>query len=93
MWFSGRALWEARRIGYSTSALGRQQAANVLPNRLTDLNLTDMETCYKAFRPEVLQAIPLEETHFRFEPGITAKVAKRKLRIYEAGNQLCQANL
>jgi glycosyltransferase involved in cell wall biosynthesis len=54
-------------------------------NCLTDLNLTDMETCYKAFRREVLQAIPLEETRFGFEPEITVKVAKRNLRIYEVG--------
>jgi hypothetical protein len=52
---------------------------------LTDLNLTDMETCYKAFRREVLQAIPLEQNRFGFEPEITVKVAKRKLRIYEVG--------
>jgi glycosyltransferase involved in cell wall biosynthesis len=54
-------------------------------NCLTDLNLTDMETCYKAFRREVLQAIPLEQNRFGFEPEITVKVAKRKLRIYEVG--------
>ena len=44
-----------------------------------------METCYKAFRREVLQAIPLEETCFGFEPEITVKIAKRKLRVYEVG--------
>jgi glycosyltransferase involved in cell wall biosynthesis len=54
-------------------------------NCLTDLNLTDMETCYKAFRREVLQSIPLEQNRFGFEPEITVKVAKRKLRIYEVG--------
>jgi hypothetical protein len=51
----------------------------------TDLNLTDMETCYKAFRREVIQAIQLEEDRFGFEPEITAKVARRQLRIYEVG--------
>jgi hypothetical protein len=54
-------------------------------NCLTDLNLTDMETCYKAFRREALQSIPLKETRFGFEPEITVKVAKRKLRVYEVG--------
>lgn len=57
----------------------------LLSNMLTDLNLTDMETCYKAFRREVLQAIPLEEDRFGFEPEITVKIAKRRLRVYEVG--------
>jgi len=54
-------------------------------NALTDLNLTDMETCYKAFRREVIQSIPLEENRFGFEPEVTVKVAKRRLRVYEVG--------
>jgi glycosyltransferase involved in cell wall biosynthesis len=54
-------------------------------NALTDLNLTDMETCYKAFRREVIQGIHLEEDRFGFEPEITVKVAKRRLRVYEVG--------
>lgn len=54
-------------------------------NALTDLNLTDMETCYKAFRREVIQAIPLEENRFGFEPEVTVKIAKRRLRVYEVG--------
>ena len=54
-------------------------------NALTDLNLTDMETCYKAFRREVIQSIPLEENGFGFEPEITVKLAKRRLRVYEVG--------
>jgi len=57
----------------------------LLSNALTDLNLSDMETCYKAFRREVIQSIPLQEDRFGFEPEITAKVAKRRLRIYEVG--------
>jgi hypothetical protein len=44
-----------------------------------------METCYKAFRREVIQSIPIEENRFGFEPEITVKVAKRRLRIYEVG--------
>jgi glycosyltransferase involved in cell wall biosynthesis len=57
----------------------------LISNALTDINLSDMETCYKAFRREVIQAIPLEEDRFGFEPEITVKVAKRGLRIYEVG--------
>jgi glycosyltransferase involved in cell wall biosynthesis len=54
-------------------------------NCLTNINLTDMETCYKMFRREVIQSIPIEEDRFGFEPEITVKVARRKLRIYEVG--------
>jgi len=54
-------------------------------NMLTDLNLTDMETCYKAFRRDVIQSISLEEDRFGFEPEITVKIAKRRLRVYEVG--------
>jgi glycosyltransferase involved in cell wall biosynthesis len=57
----------------------------LLSNILTDLNLTDMETCYKAFRREVIQSIRIQENRFGFEPEITAKVARRRLRIYEVG--------
>ena len=57
----------------------------LISNCLTDLNLSDMETCYKVFRREVIQAIPIEEDRFGFEPEITVKIAKRRLRIYEVG--------
>lgn len=57
----------------------------LLSNALTNINLTDMETCYKVFRREVIQNIPIEENRFGFEPEITVKVAKRRLRIYEVG--------
>jgi glycosyltransferase involved in cell wall biosynthesis len=57
----------------------------LLSNMITDLNLTDMETCYKVFRREVIQSIPLEEDRFGFEPEVTVKVAKRNLRVYEVG--------
>lgn len=57
----------------------------LLSNMITNLNMTDMETCYKAFRREVIQAIPLEEDRFGFEPEITVKIAKRQLRVYEVG--------
>lgn len=57
----------------------------LLSNAVTNLNLSDMETCYKAFRREVVQSIPLEEDRFGFEPEITVKIAKRRLRVYEVG--------
>jgi glycosyltransferase involved in cell wall biosynthesis len=57
----------------------------LLSNVLTDLNLSDMEVCYKAFRREVLERIDLEEDRFGFEPEITAKVSKLGVRIYEVG--------
>jgi len=57
----------------------------LVSNAFTNLNLTDMETCYKVFRRHVIQAIPLEEDRFGFEPEITVKVAKRRLRVYEVG--------
>ena len=57
----------------------------LLSNALTNINLSDMETCYKVFRRDVLQSIPLVEDRFGFEPEITVKIAKRRLRIYEVG--------
>jgi hypothetical protein len=51
----------------------------------TNLNLTDMETCYKVFRREIIQSILIEENRFGFEPEITAKVSKIKCSIYEVG--------
>ena len=54
-----------------------------LSNMMTDLNLTDMETCYKVFRADVLERINLRENRFGFEPEFTAKVAKSRCRIYE----------
>ena len=55
----------------------------LMSNFFTDLNLSDMETCYKAFRREVIQSINIRENRFGFEPEVTAKVAKMNLRIYE----------
>ena len=56
-----------------------------LSNALTNMNLSDMETCYKAFRREIIQSIPIEENRFGFEPEITVKIAKRRLRVFEVG--------
>ena len=57
----------------------------LLSNIFTDLNLTDMETCYKAFRREIIQSIKIEESRFGFEPEVTAKISRKNLRIYEVG--------
>ena len=57
----------------------------LLSNFFTDLNLSDMETCYKAFRTEVIKSIDIKENRFGFEPEITAKISKMNLRIYEVG--------
>ena len=57
----------------------------LLSNFFTDLNLSDMETCYKAFRTEVIKSIDIKENRFGFEPEITAKISKMDLRIYEVG--------
>jgi glycosyltransferase involved in cell wall biosynthesis len=57
----------------------------LLSNMFTNLDLTDMETCYKVFRREIIQAVKIEENRFGFEPEITAKIAKTRCRIYEVG--------
>ncbi len=72
------------RVLYFWHSVGNS-ILTLLSNCLTNINLSDMETCYKVFRREVIQAIPLEENRFGFEPEITVKVAKRRLRIYEVG--------
>ena len=72
------------RVLYFWHSVGNR-ALTLLSNCLTNINLTDMETCYKVFRREVIQSIPIEENRFGFEPEITVKVAKRHLRIYEVG--------
>ncbi|MBV6623524.1 MAG: glycosyltransferase family 2 protein [Rivularia sp. (in: Bacteria)] len=56
-----------------------------LSNMFTNINLTDMETCYKAFRREIVQSIKIQENRFGFEPEITAKISKTGCRIYEVG--------
>jgi len=72
------------RVLYFWHSVGNS-ILTLISNCLTNINLSDMETCYKAFRRELIQAIPLEEDRFGFEPEITVKIAKRRLRIYEVG--------
>lgn len=73
---------ELHRVLYYWHSLGNR-FLTTFSNMATNLNLTDMETCYKAFRREVIQKVTLEESRFGFEPEITAKVARMNLRIYE----------
>jgi dolichol-phosphate mannosyltransferase len=72
------------RVLYFWHSMGNR-FLTLLSNMLTDLNLTDMETCYKVFRREVIQGITIEENRFGFEPEVVAKIAHQRLRIYEMG--------
>jgi glycosyltransferase involved in cell wall biosynthesis len=72
------------RVLYFWHSVGNR-ILTLISNALTNVNLSDMETCYKAFRREVIQSIPIEENRFGFEPEITVKIARRGLRIYEVG--------
>ena len=74
------------RVLFFWHSLGNQ-FLTFLSNMFTNLNLTDMETCYKVFRGDILRSIPIEENRFGFEPEITAKISKirPRLRIYEVG--------
>jgi len=83
--FGSRFLGGApHRVLYFWHSVGNR-TLTLLSNCLTNINLSDMETCYKVFRREVIQSIPIEENRFGFEPEITVKVARRNLRIYEVG--------
>ncbi|HBT81876.1 MAG TPA: glycosyl transferase, partial [Desulfuromonas sp.] len=75
---------EPHRVLYFWHALGNR-LLTLLSNALTNLNLTDMECCYKVFRREVISGIRIEENRFGFEPEITAKVARLHCRIFEVG--------
>ncbi|HYN33950.1 MAG TPA: glycosyltransferase family 2 protein [Ilumatobacteraceae bacterium] len=75
---------DARRILYFWHTLGNR-ALTLASNMATNLNLSDMETCYKAFRREIIQGITIEEDRFGFEPEVTAKIAALHCRVYEVG--------
>ncbi len=75
---------EAHRVLYFWHSVGNK-VLTLLSNMFTNINLTDMETCYKVFRKPVLENITICEDRFGFEPEITAKVAKQNCRIYEIG--------
>jgi glycosyltransferase involved in cell wall biosynthesis len=75
---------EAHRVLFFWHYIGNR-FLTLFSNMCTNLNLTDMETCYKVFRAEIIKNINIEENRFGFEPEITAKIARRGCRIYEVG--------
>lgn len=75
---------DAHRVVYFWHMMGNK-FLTLLSNMFTNLNLTDMETCYKVFRRQILQQITIEENRFGFEPEITAKISKLECVIYEVG--------
>ena len=80
--YGSRFIGGTHRVLYFWHYMGNK-ALTLLSNMLSNLNLTDMETCYKMFRREILENIELKSNRFGFEPEFTAKIAKSKLRIYE----------
>lgn len=80
--FGSRFTGEERKVLYFWHTVGNR-VLTLLSNMLNDINLTDMETCYKAFVGDCLKAMPLESDRFGIEPEITAKVARNRFRIYE----------
>ena len=80
--FGSRFLGGPHRVLYFWHSVGNQ-VLTLLSNMLTDLNLTDMETCYKAIRGEVARSLRLTSDRFGFEPEVTARLAQRRARIYE----------
>ena len=75
---------EAHRVHYFWHMIGNR-LLTLLSNMMTNLNLTDMETCYKVFRAEIIRDIKIKCNRFGFEPEITAKVARKKCRVFEVG--------
>ena len=80
--FGSRFIGEERKVLYFWHTVGNR-LLTLLANMLNNTNLTDLETCYKAFASHALKAIPLESNRFGIEPELAAKVARNKLRIYE----------
>jgi glycosyltransferase involved in cell wall biosynthesis len=80
--YGSRFIGGTHRVLYFWHYMGNK-ALTLLSNMFSNLNLTDMETCYKMFRREILKNIELKSNRFGFEPEFTAKIAKSKLRIYE----------
>jgi glycosyltransferase involved in cell wall biosynthesis len=80
--YGSRFIGGPHRVMFFWHYMGNQ-FLTLLSNMMSNLNLTDMETCYKAFRKEVLKDLTLKSDRFGFEPEFTLKVAKRKFRIYE----------
>lgn len=75
---------DEKRVLYFWHTVGNK-FLTLLSNVFTNLNLTDMENCYKVFKSEIIKNITLEENRFGFEPEITAKISKKKIKIFEVG--------
>ena len=75
---------DVKRVLFYWHSLGNY-VLTTLSNMLTNINLSDMECCYKAFKADVIKSIKLKENRFGFEPEVTAKIAKKNLKIYEVG--------
>ena len=75
---------QPHRVLFYWHSKGNQFLTN-FSNMFTNLNLSDMETCYKLFKREIIKSIKIEENRFGFEPEVTAKIARLKCRIYEVG--------
>jgi glycosyltransferase involved in cell wall biosynthesis len=75
---------QPHRVVYYWHMIGNKFLTTI-SNMFTNINLTDIETCYKAFRAEIIKSIEIEENRFGFEPEVTAKIARTKCRIYEVG--------
>jgi glycosyltransferase involved in cell wall biosynthesis len=75
---------DVKRVLYFWHRIGNG-FLTLLSNMMTNINLTDMETCYKAFKSEVIKNIDIKENRFGFEPEVTAKIARQNLRIFEVG--------
>jgi len=83
--FGSRFIGEgAHRVLYFWHSIANR-LLTLASNMFTNLNLTDMETCYKAFRADVIKRIRIEQNRFGFEPEVTAKVARMGCRVYEVG--------
>lgn len=80
--YGSRFAGSPRRVLYFWHSVGNQ-FLTLMSNMMTNINLTDMETCYKVFRREIIQQMPLKSKRFGFEPEITVKIAKCRYRIYE----------
>ena len=80
--FGSRFLGGPHRVLFFWHSVGNR-VLTTLSNMFTDLNLTDMETCYKVFKREALEGLELKSNRFGIEPELTAKVAKRRMRVYE----------
>ncbi len=87
--FGSRFVGETHRVLYFWHSVGNR-VLTILSNMFTNLNLTDMEVCYKLFKREIIQSIPLKSNRFGFEPEVTAKVARYQIKDENGGTRACR---